>query len=83
MAWKSWAGRPPTDGWYVSDCPADVEIPQGFRFIQEGAFQNQQGLETIVLPESLTEIQASAFEGCTHLRRVRGCPALPLCRCSR
>lgn len=54
----------------ATDCPADVEIPQGFRFIQEGAFQNQQGLETIVLPESLTEIQASAFEGCTHLRRV-------------
>lgn len=54
----------------VTDCPADVEIPQGFCFIQAGAFQNQQGLETIVLPESLTEIQASAFEGCTHLRRV-------------
>lgn len=54
----------------ATNCPADVEIPQGFHFIQEGAFQNQQGLETIVLPESLTEIQASAFEGCTHLRRV-------------
>lgn len=50
----------------VTDCPADVEIPQGFRFIQEGAFQNQQGLETIVLPESLTEIQASAFEGSAY-----------------
>ncbi len=54
----------------ATNCPADVEIPQGFHFIQEGAFQNQQGLETIVLPESLAEIQASAFEGCTHLRRV-------------
>ena len=50
----------------ATNCPADVEIPQGFRFIQEGAFQNQQGLETIVLPESLTEIQASAFEGSAY-----------------
>lgn len=54
----------------ATDCRPDLEIPQGIHFIQEGAFQNQQGLETIVLPESLTEIQASAFEGCTHLRRV-------------
>lgn len=52
------------------NCPADVEIPQGFHFIQKGAFRSQEALETVVLPESLTEIQASAFEGCTHLRRV-------------
>lgn len=54
----------------VTACRADVEIPQGIAFIGQGAFQNQTGLETIVLPESLTEIHASAFEGCTGLRRV-------------
>lgn len=54
----------------VTDCPPDVEIPQGFHFIQEGAFQNQEKLETVILPDSLTEIQASAFENCTGLRRV-------------
>lgn len=54
----------------VTACRADVEIPQGIAFIEQGAFQNQTGLETIVLPESLTEIQPSAFEGCTALRRA-------------
>ncbi|MCI9331218.1 MAG: leucine-rich repeat domain-containing protein [Oscillibacter sp.] len=53
-----------------TECRANVEIPQGIAFIKQGAFQNQTGLETLVLPESLTEIHASAFEGCTGLRRV-------------
>lgn len=53
-----------------AECRANMEIPQGIDFIGRSAFQNQTGLETVVLPESLTEIQPSAFEGCTGLRHV-------------
>lgn len=44
-----------------AECRANVKIPQGIAFIKQGAFQNQTGLEPLVLPESLTEIHASAF----------------------
>ena len=44
-----------------AECRANMEIPQGIDFIGRSAFQNQTGLETVVLPESLTEIQPSAL----------------------
>ena len=36
----------------------------------EGAFENFKGLETVVLPDGMTEIEKSAFENCAALKSV-------------
>lgn len=45
-------------------------IPDGIEIIGQKAFLGRQGLANLVIPASLKEIQANAFEGCTSLASV-------------
>jgi len=49
--------------------PAAID-QQPVRIIGESCFHNLQGVTTIILPSSITEIEDSAFAGCTDLRGV-------------
>ncbi len=40
--------------------------------VGEGAFYDCTGLKEITLPESVTKIEAAAFNGCTNLTKVNG-----------
>ena len=51
----------------VSDVTRFV-IPNEVKTIADGAFKNKTALEEINLPENLTTIEITAFEGCTNLR---------------
>ncbi len=44
-------------------------LPEGIIFIERNAFQ-KNGIQEIVLPESLKSIEIQAFDGCTSLKNV-------------
>ena len=46
-----------------------VEIPENFTLIEYYAMQGA-GIESLVIPDTVTEIQEYAFEGCTDLETV-------------
>jgi len=43
---------------------ADVIVPEGVRIIAGGAFEDHSEIKTVVLPESLQNIDEKAFRGC-------------------
>lgn len=47
-----------------------VTIPEGYTFLDGGAFLDCEGLEEVVLPESLWEIGYNAFENCVSLKTI-------------
>lgn len=61
------------NGTILCQCPkarkGEVKIPEGTIYIQQMAFSGCQ-IESVVLPDSLKEIQHSAFEYCKNLKHV-------------
>lgn len=59
-------------------CPrgkkGSIDIPEGTVKIFDGAFRDCTGITSVKLPESLTEIGAQAFYGCTALEELGGAP---------
>ncbi|MCQ4672836.1 leucine-rich repeat protein [Lactonifactor longoviformis] len=47
-----------------------VEIPEGVTEIGTGAFQNNTGLQKVILPVSIRKIGNNAFRGCTGLSEI-------------
>lgn len=48
-----------------------IEIPQGYQRIKGRAFEEWTLLERIWMPDSVKEIGANAFYGCSHLTQIR------------
>lgn len=46
----------------------EYTIPQGIKIIGKNAFYRNDDLEKVFIPDSVKEIQASAFDGCHQLR---------------
>ena len=53
-----------------ADLVGEFKIPEGFLYIEENAFANQELLTKIVIPNSLLEIGKYAFAYCTELKTV-------------
>ena len=45
-------------------------VPYGVERIEDGFFENRNGIETIVLPNSLQSIPANCFKGCSELKTI-------------
>lgn len=52
------------------DNGAFIEVDNGVRVICSGAFKDRKQLHSIVLPESLEEIESEAFRGCNNLQEM-------------
>lgn len=48
----------------------DLVIPDGVKTINNGAFENCQGLRTVTIPKSVTNINHKAFYGCSNLNTI-------------
>ncbi len=55
---------------------AHVVVPPAVRTIGQGAFKNNQKLESVVLPGCLEVIEESAFLGCKNLRTIHIPPSV-------
>ncbi len=57
--------------WYIGESTiTKVILPEGIKKIGAYAFANLTGLEEIVLPSTLEEIQYGAFYGCSSLKKI-------------
>lgn len=55
----------------ILGCDSSVIPDDGsVKIIGEAAFANCQAIETIILPKSITEIEASAFNNCDNLKKI-------------
>ena len=52
---------------YKGDCPAEVTVRDGTAVIGRGAFSNCLNLTSIIVPESVAEIEYNAFYNCPDL----------------
>ena len=61
------------------DIPDDgkIEVGKGVITIGEGAVRNNDGITKVTIPESVQEIEAWAFMGCTSLEKVICKPTTP------
>lgn len=61
------------NGTILCQCPkarkGEIKVPEGTIYIQSRAFSGCQ-IESVILPDSLKEIQYSAFEYCKNLKHV-------------
>lgn len=61
------------NGTVLCECPksrkGEIKVPEGTIYIQPRAFSGCQ-IESVILPDSLKEIQDSAFEYCQNLKHV-------------
>jgi len=48
----------------------DLVIPDGVKTINNGAFENCQGLRAVTIPKSVTNIKNKAFRNCSNLNTV-------------
>ncbi len=48
----------------------DLVIPDGVKTINNGAFENCQGLRAVTIPKSVTNIKNKAFRNCNNLNTV-------------
>ncbi len=55
---------------YKGDCPKTVKIKDGTRSIASCAFQNCSELASVIIPNSVTNIDDMAFLGCTSLTDI-------------
>lgn len=55
---------------YEQNCPAEVSVPQGVERIEKRAFADCP-VNSVVLPDSVTEIDYEAFAGCDALQTIR------------
>ena len=56
------------DGWAFQRCGLrEVVLPEGLTLINGEAFQGFQDLESVTIPDSVTDIEESAFDGCERL----------------
>ena len=55
----------------ILGCDSSVIPDDGsVKIIGEAAFANCKSLETIILPKSITEIEADAFNNCDNLKKI-------------
>lgn len=47
-----------------------ITVPYGIHTIGEGAFKGFTSLEQVILPETVTVLEADAFKGCRRLREI-------------
>ena len=47
-----------------------VELPEGCKWIGQGAFMGNSLLETVLLPSTLTAIHQEAFRSCTKIKHI-------------
>lgn len=59
-----------TEYYFGNNLYKNYRVADGVETIPYDIFKNNQSMETITLPESLTEIQARAFIDCTSLKTV-------------
>ena len=52
------------------DNGTEIEVPEGIRVINSGAFQNRNGFKNISLPVSLEIIESEAFRSCSNLTSI-------------
>lgn len=50
--------------------PIKVEIPNNIDFIWDGAFENNDKIESVIIPENVTGIGSGSFLCCTALKEV-------------
>ncbi len=55
---------------YKGENPVNLVIPNGIKYIAEGAFQFDSTITSVTLPESLIKIYNSAFFGCSKLEEL-------------
>lgn len=55
---------------YNSQTNGELIIPNGIKKVCEDAFLNAKGFNTIVIPSTVEELEASAFRGITNLNAV-------------
>ena len=55
---------------YKGNAPADYEIPEGYTWINSGAFAGQRNLTSVKIPATVTGIGFEAFLGCSSLEEV-------------
>ena len=48
----------------------DLVIPDGVKTINNGAFENCQGLRAVTIPKSVTNIKNKAFRNCSNLNTI-------------
>ena len=53
---------------------ANVTVPEGVEIIGDYAFYQKTGIESVILPDSVTLIDERAFQGCEKLIKA---PAIP------
>lgn len=51
-------------------CTNDVEIPSGVHTIYHRAFYYNEDITSVLIPDSVTSIDYSAFEGCKRLEKI-------------
>lgn len=54
----------------ANDRVSDVVIPEGIDFIGKSAYRNCRNLQTLSLPNTLSEIGTEAFKGCYRLGSI-------------
>lgn len=65
---SSFFGNPSVTEYYLPQTLTTVTVTGGNVYM--GAFQNCATLQTVTLPDSLTEIAQNAFRGCTSLQSI-------------
>lgn len=55
---------------FANSSIANITFPSDLNLIGEGAFVNCKNLKTIVMPNTVTEVEMLAFSGCTSLESV-------------
>lgn len=56
--------------WFGDESSVCYEVPDGVRVIGEGAFADNEVIERVTLPGSVTEIGKEAFRGCSRLSEI-------------
>lgn len=51
-------------------CKGDIEIPEGVTSITEWAFESNNDLTSVTIPDSVTDIKIGAFMDCENLKSV-------------
>lgn len=61
--------------WAFDSCNLkSIRIPNSVKKIDFWAFKNCRSLETVMLSESLIDMDTGVFEGCSSLKRIYNCP---------
>lgn len=51
-------------------CEGEVIIPDGVRYIMQGAFASNKNITSVAMPDSVTDVSEDAFYGCSGLEKA-------------